>query len=60
LDNISATTANAGLSTKPINQKESKYTLMQILQEDRVLLMQTMPTTYYHGLVLLYAMQTVL
>jgi hypothetical protein len=45
-----------GLSTKSSIQKELKFTLMQILQEDGVLLMQTIPTTYYLGLVLLYAM----
>jgi hypothetical protein len=52
--------ANTGLSTKLINQKELKFTLMQILQENIVLLMQTMLTMYHCGLVLLYAMQTVL
>jgi hypothetical protein len=49
-----------GITYKIADLKELKSTLMQILQEDGVLQMQTILTLCYQGLVLLYAMLTVL
>ncbi len=60
LDVISATTVNRASPTKLTDLKELRSTLMQILQEDGVLQMQTMLTMCYQGLVLLYVMLTVL
>ena len=54
------TTVIKGSLTRLINQKALKFMLMQTLQEDRILQMQTMLTMYYRGLVLLYVTQTVL
>ncbi len=56
LDIISVTTVNGVSPTKSTDLKELKSMLMQILQEDGVLQMQTMQTLCSQGLGLLYGM----
>ena len=57
--NIFTTIVNESSSTKLTKLKKLKSLSMETLQEDGVLQMQTMLTIYYHGLVLVYVMQTV-